>query len=97
MGTRVGGAAHRGTRLEMGLVRLQLRQYHKLESPAQFTSVKICPRGEHTLDLAQSVRCSDPQACNGVRHRCLLMLRSSPIGKTADGFPQTNIQQPKGN
>lgn len=80
------GVARRGTRLEMGLVRFQLCLYHKLESPAQFTSVKNCPRREHTLDLAQSVCCSGPQACNVVRHCCLLVLHSSGMGKTAGGL-----------
>lgn len=51
-----------------GLVLFQLCLYHKLESPVQFTSVKSCPRCEHTLDLAQSVCCTGPQACNRVRH-----------------------------
>ncbi|KAF0039546.1 hypothetical protein F2P81_007781 [Scophthalmus maximus] len=50
-----------GTPLELCSVRFQLYLYHKLESPAQFGSVKNCPRCEHTLDLAQSVRCSGPR------------------------------------
>lgn len=44
----------------------QFSLYHKLESPPQFTFVKHCPRCPHTLNLAQSVRCSGPRACNSV-------------------------------
>lgn len=57
---------HQGTHMEMGLVCFQLYLYHKLESPAQFTSVKHSPCCEHTLDLAQSMCCSRPQACNSM-------------------------------
>lgn len=89
------GVAYRGTLLEMGLV-FQLRLYHKLESPAQSASVKSCPRCEHTLDLAQSVFCSGPQARNGLRHRCRRVLHSSLVGKKLPSGLQNQHQRPGG-
>lgn len=67
------GVAYYGMRLAMAF---QLCQYHKLNSPAYFKSINSCPRYEHTLSLAQSVRCIGPVACNIVRHRWLPALRS---------------------
>lgn len=64
------GAAYRGTRLATVLVAFQLGLYHKVESQAQFKTIKSCPRCEHTLTLVQSVFSRGPQACNVVRHHC---------------------------
>lgn len=86
---------HRGTHLEMALVRFQLCLYHKLESPAQFTSVKSRPRCPHTLDLAQSDGCSGPQACSSVCHCCLLMPHSGCVGKREKKLLENFNPRPK--
>lgn len=84
-----------GTPLELCSVRFQLYLYHKLESPAQFGSVKNCPRCEHTLDLAQSVRCSGPRLVIV----CVSLLPTGAAfksyGKKVQGEPSNPDQQPQ--